>query len=95
MELSDIIEECEWLPTDSPHETPEASISTVLSDWLSEYLDPHHLKAWLSLHFGKGGFYVNRYSGEEALDVDGKMKKMYEIWAPRKIMEVSRIPGVR
>lgn len=95
MELSDIIEECEWLSTDSPHETPEASISTVLSDWLSEYLDPHHLKAWLSLHFGKGGFHVNRYSGEEALDIDGEMKKMYEIWAPRKIMEVSMIHGVR
>lgn len=72
-----------------PNKMPATLTPTIISDWLSEHINPHHLKAWLSLHFGKGGFYVNRYSGEEAVDFDGKAKKMYEVWAPKTIREVS------
>lgn len=68
------------------------STSTILSDWLSENINPHHLKAWLSLHFGKGAYNINGHFLEGAFNADGTPKKVYKIWAPREIREVSMIP---
>lgn len=73
----------------------ETSTSTILSDWLSEKINPHHLKAWLSLHFGKGGYNVKGHFLEGVFNADGTPTKVYEIWAPRGIREVSMIPQVR
>lgn len=73
---------------------PETSISTILSDWLSEYINPYHLNAWLSLHFGKGAYYVNGHFLKGVFNADGTPKKVYKIYAPREIREVSTIPQV-
>lgn len=94
MGLLSLVRKCEW-PSTGPHEMPETSISTILSDWLSEHINPYHLKAWLSLHFGKGAYCVNGHFLEGVCNADGTPKKVYKIWAPRKIREVSMTPQVR
>ncbi|KAI7774198.1 hypothetical protein LA080_009188 [Diaporthe eres] len=65
----------------------ETSTSTILSDWLSEKINPYHLKAWLSLHFGKGRYNINGHFLEGVFNADGMPKKVYEIRAPREIRE--------
>lgn len=67
--------------------------STILSADLSKHINPYHLKTWLSLHFGKGSFYIARYTGDGSSRDSRKGEKMYEIWAPRAIIEVSPSPG--
>lgn len=74
---------------------PETSTSMILSDWLSENINPFHLKAWLSLHFGKGAYNVNGHTLEGVFNTDGTPKQVYEVWAPRGIREVSTIIQVR
>lgn len=73
----------------------ETSTSTILSDWLSEKINPYHLKAWLSLNFGKGRYNINGRFLEGVFNTDGTPKKVYEIRAPRGIREVSMIPQMR
>lgn len=72
----------------------ETLIPTILPGGLSKHTNPHHLKAWLSLHFGKRGFHVKGHFGEEMPDIQGA-DKMYKIWAPRKISEVSVVAEMR
>lgn len=66
----------------SPVKIPEALIFSRLSASLSKCINPHHLGSWLKLHFGRGNFRIKARDG------------MYEIWAPRKIQEVSIVPKI-
>lgn len=76
-------------------EMRETLTSTVLPEGLSRHINPFHLGAWLSLHFGKGGYYVSARFLEGAFDADGKPRGSYEIWAPMKISEVSMFRQVQ
>lgn len=71
----------------------ETLVTTILPHDLSKHTNPHHLKAWLKLHFGKGGFHVRGHFEEETRNTR-MVAKMYKIWAPRKIFEVSEVPEV-
>lgn len=76
-----------------PHKMPRTFTSTILSADLSKHVDPFHLKTWLSLHFGKGSFYIKRYTGDGSSRDSRAAENMYEIWAPRMIIEVSPSSG--
>lgn len=96
MESSSLFRRYNLLSTASgQREMHETLTSTILPEGLSRHINPFHLGAWLSLHFGKGGYYVSARFIEGAFDADGKPRGSYEIWAPTKISEVSMFPEVR
>lgn len=94
MESSSLFRRYNLLST-GQREMRETLTSTILPEGLSRHINPFHLGAWLSLHFGKGGYYVSARFIEGAFDADGKPRGSYEIWAPMKISEVSMFPQVR
>lgn len=94
MESSSVFRRYNLLST-GQREMRETLTSKLLPEGLSRHINPFHLGAWLSLHFGKGGYYVSARFLEGAFDADGRPRGSYEIWSPTKISEVSMFPQVR